>query len=313
MMSPVDDKTIKRDIRDLVRSSEGLKAHFLVIAGEDIGRKYEIKKNELVIGRGETCDIFVDDEDVSRNHARVEVMAESILLTDLGSTNGTFVNGAKINEHRLADGDRIQIGSTTILKFNFLDNIEESFNEQLYNAANKDFLTQIYNKKYFLDRLRMEFSFSRRHESPLSLIIIDLDFFKQVNDRFGHVAGDYVLKELANQISAIKRQEDLFARFGGEEFVVLLRDTDKDTAIQIAEKFRSKVEALIFEFDQDKFSITISAGIATLAESNYKNYETFFRAADAQLLRAKKNGRNRVHFAMEGVSDAVKAKLGPSN
>jgi two-component system, cell cycle response regulator len=309
-MAPVDDKTTKRDVRDLLNLSSGVRANFVVLAGEDIGRKYEITKTEMIVGRSETADIFIDDQDVSRAHAKIEVQKDSITISDLGSTNGTLVNGKPVQRHDLKDGDKIQIGNITILKFNFLDNIEETFNEQLYNAANKDFLTGIYNKKYFMDRLRMEFSYSHRHASPLSLMVIDLDHFKRVNDKFGHSAGDYVLRELSGQFNSIKRHEDLFARWGGEEFVLLLRDTPKDTAIQIAEKLRSRIEEYEFITEDGRIPVTISIGLATLEEGNYKTHDTFFRAADGQLLKAKKSGRNRVSFGMEGVSDTIKAQLG---
>jgi diguanylate cyclase (GGDEF)-like protein len=305
---PRDDRTIKHAIQDLLSAAAGVKANFVVLAGQDIGRKYEIKKSEFNIGRAETSDIFIDDPDVSRNHARIEVLGDGIIMQDLGSTNGTLVNGKPVARHQLMDGDRVQLGNLTILKFNFLDNIEDTFNEQLYNQANKDFLTQIYNKKYFLDRLKMEFSYSRRHEVSLSLIMFDIDHFKKINDTFGHAAGDFVLRELAAQIQAIKRQEDLFARFGGEEFVLLLRDTLKENAIQTADKIRSRIEETEFLFENQKIPITISIGVATFSSNNYKNYETFFRAADNYLYRAKKEGRNCVQFAKDGGSAKTEAR-----
>ncbi len=303
-MPDIEDKTIRRNIRDLLDSKGGLKANFVVLAGQDIGRKYQISKAVLVIGRHETSDIFIDDDDVSRTHAKVEVQADSIVLNDLGSTNGTLVNGTPVSQHRLLDGDRIQVGNTTILKFNFLDNLEDSFNEQLYNAANKDFLTQLYNKKYFLDRLKMEMSYSRRHERPLSLVMMDLDFFKRVNDNHGHVVGDKVLRQFANRLGAVKRHEDLLARYGGEEFALLLRDTAKDTAIQISEKLRARVEEFQFEIEGHKIVLSASIGLATFNRNNYKNHETFLRAADQQLYRAKKEGRNRVHYSREGLGES---------
>ncbi|MFH1262390.1 MAG: GGDEF domain-containing protein [Pseudomonadota bacterium] len=305
-MAPRDDKTVRRDIRDLLTASGNLKANFVVLAGADIGRTFPIEKVELIIGRGDQSDIFIDDEDVSRSHAKIEVLADAIVLKDLGSTNGTLVNGRKIAERKLEDGDRIQVGNLTVLKFNFLDNMEEEFNEQLYTAANKDFLTQIYNRKYFLDRLKMELSYARRHETPLSLLILDLDFFKKVNDKHGHLAGDAILKQLTAEISTTKRQEDLFARYGGEEFVLLLRGTPKETAIQIAEKLRSKVEQIVFNVDGIDLKLTVSIGLATFSRNNYKNDETFLRAADALLYRAKKEGRNRIFFSKEGLSDSFK-------
>jgi two-component system, cell cycle response regulator len=310
MSPPRDDKTVRRDIRDLLTATGGLKANFVVLAGQDIGRTFPIEKAELIVGRGEQSDIFIDDEDVSRNHAKIEVTADAILLKDLGSTNGTLVNGRKITERKLEDGDRIQIGNLTVLKFNFLDNMEEEFNEQLYTAANKDFLTQIYNRKYFLDRLKMEISYARRHETALSLLMLDLDFFKKVNDTHGHLAGDSVLKQFTAEIAASKRHEDLFARYGGEEFILLLRGTPKETAIQIAEKIRMKIEQFGFDVDGQNLRLTVSIGLVTFFRNNYKNDETFLRAADALLYRAKKEGRNRVYYSKEGVSDSFKLDPG---
>jgi two-component system cell cycle response regulator len=209
-----DDKTIRRTTKDLSNVEEqSRKANFVVLAGQDIGRKYDVEKNEIYVGRNETCEIFIDDEDVSRVHAKVITEGEYVYIQDLGSTNGLLVNGVKIQRQKLQDGDRVQIGNLTVLKFNFVDEMEDSFNEQLYNAANKDYLTQIYNKKYFLDRLKMEFSYSKRHNTPLSLMLFDLDFFKKINDTYGHLAGDQILKQFAHEINFIKRHEDLFARY----------------------------------------------------------------------------------------------------
>ncbi len=309
-MHAIDDKTARRDIVDLLGRGGIPKANFVVLAGQDIGRKYEIKKAEITIGRAEENDVVINDQDVSREHARVEARPDSFVISDLGSTNGMLVNGTKTKVHRLVDGDRIQLGNVTILKFNFLDDIEESFNEKLYNAANKDFLTGIYNKKYFLDRFKMEFSYSKRHEVPLSLIIFDIDHFKKINDTHGHDAGDYILQELAAQIAVIKREEDLFARFGGEEFVLLLRGTSKDAAIQMAEKLRSRVEEVQFEFQEIKIPVNISAGVATFTSQNYKTHETFFRATDSQLLKAKNAGRNQVKYTADGSVDTAKIKTG---
>lgn len=293
----MDERTIRRNVQDLLNASGSLKANFVVIAGLDIGRKFPIQKSELSIGRGDACDIYVNDDDVSRNHAKVVVEPSGIFIVDLGSTNGTLINGNKVAKHLLTDGDRIQIGNMTVLKFNFFNELEDSYNEQLYMAANKDYLTQTYNKKYFLDRLRMELSHSRRHNTPLSIILIDVDLFKNLNDKHGHIAGDAILKELAKQISSIKREEDLFARFGGEEFILMLRETTQNNAIQIAEKIRSYVENLEFNIDEKTLKITLSLGVATFTDNNFSSAEDLIRQADTYLYMAKNKGRNLVIHA----------------
>src|SRR6185503_5985238 len=119
--------------------------------------------------------------------AKLQREIEGVFVYDLNSTNGTLVNGSKIDKHRLEDGDRVQIGNLTVFKFNYQDELESTFNEELYNSANRDYLTQIYNKKYFIDRLRMEFSFAKRHNTKLALIMFDIDRFKWINDEYGHL------------------------------------------------------------------------------------------------------------------------------
>ena len=307
-----DDKTIRRTTKDLSNSNveeQSRKANFVVLAGQDIGRKYDIEKNEIYIGRNETCEIFIDDEDVSRVHAKVVTEGEYVYIQDLGSTNGLLVNGDKIQRQKLQDGDRIQIGNLTVLKFNFVDEIEDSFNEQLYNAANKDYLTQIYNKKYFLDRLRMEFSYSKRHNTPLSLMLFDLDYFKKINDTYGHLAGDQILKQFAHEINFIKRHEDLFARYGGEEFVLLLRGTNQEAAVVIAEKIRKRIEEHAFKVDKKEVKVTTSIGVGSFEQNNLEDYQDLINVTDQLLYRAKENGRNQVQFGQSGKSNTKKLNL----
>lgn len=305
-----EDKTIRRTTKDLSNVEESnRKANFVVLAGQDIGRKYDIEKNEIYVGRNETCEIFIDDEDVSRVHAKVITEGEYVSIQDLGSTNGLLVNGVKIQKARLQDGDRIQIGNLTVLKFNFVDEMEDSFNEQLYNAANKDYLTQIYNKKYFLDRLKMEFSYSKRHNTPLSLMLFDLDYFKKINDTYGHLAGDQILKQFAHEINFIKRHEDLFARYGGEEFVLLLRGTNHESAISIAEKIRKRIEEHAFKVDKKEVTVTTSIGVGSFEQNNFEDYQDLLNITDQLLYQAKEKGRNQVQFQPSGKSNVKKLNL----
>ncbi|HMQ10839.1 MAG TPA: GGDEF domain-containing protein [Oligoflexia bacterium] len=292
-----DERTVRKDVQDLLNKTSGLKAYFVVITGQDIGKKFPIQKSELSIGRSEACDIYVNDEDVSRNHALIKVLPSGIIIEDLESTNGTLVNGQAIAKKTLLDdGDRIQVGNVTVFKFHFLDELEENYNEQLYKAANKDYLTGCYNKKYFTDRLKMEISHTKRHQSPLSLMIFDVDHFKKFNDTHGHVTGDIILQKLAEEIDSIKRHEDLFARYGGEEFILLLRDTPQERAVQIAEKIRAHIADLAIEVEGQKLGITISIGVETFTGKNYQSEEDFLRGADHLLYEAKRAGRNKVYF-----------------
>src|SRR6185312_5151465 len=203
-----------------------------------VGEMYKITAESTVIGRGQQADIQVIDEGISRRHAEIMHVGGEIVIRDLGSTNGTYCNGDRISEHHLTDGDKIQVGSTTILKFTFHDSLDESFQRQMYESALRDGLTKIFNKKYFLDRLESEFAYAVRHKTPLSLVMFDIDHFKKINDTHGHLAGDYALAELANLVSQTIRQEDVFARYGGEEFAVICRGVDLVGAAAFGERIR---------------------------------------------------------------------------
>lgn len=289
----MDDKTVRKNIAETFNRIDDIKACFVVLSGQDIGKNFEINKKKFFIGRNPKCDIHVNDEEVSRKHARVEITPTGINIHDLGSTNGTLVNGMKVKKHTLQDGDRVQIGTFTILKFNYLDALENTFNEELYNNANRDFLTGVYNKKYFLDRLGIELSYSKRHTTPLSLIFFDIDHFKKINDKYGHLAGDYILKEMVSKIKSEKRQEDLLARYGGEEFVLLLRDCTAQQALIIAENMRKSIKSHKFKFEKKQMKVTISVGIAVWMDQNFKSMDEFIAAADKELYKAKNAGRDQ--------------------
>ena len=199
----------------------------------------------------------------------------------------------------MASGDEIQLGSTTILKFSYQDEVEEQFQKQLYESASRDGLTQSYNKKYFLDRLRHEFSYCWRHRVELSLCMIDLDRFKDVNDTYGHAAGDEALIKLAALVSETVRTEDVFARYGGEEFSIILRQIDSANAVTFGERLRKVVEGTEFHVrdtagKECSLRLTASMGISTLHDRNYATPEDLVLAADRCLYHAKQAGRNKV-------------------
>ena len=159
-----------------------------------------------------------------------------MIVEDMGSTNGTFCNGIKIDRRELADGDKIMVGSSTILKFTYHDYLDEVFQRQMYESALRDGLTKVFNKKYFTDYLEKEFAFAARHGGPLALIFLDIDYFKKINDTHGHPAGDFVLAELSQMMATLLRTEDVLARFGGEEFTILCRGSDLSGAKIVAER-----------------------------------------------------------------------------
>jgi diguanylate cyclase (GGDEF)-like protein len=222
------------------------------------------------------------------------------ILEDMGSTNGTFCNGARVQRQVLADGDKILLGSTTILKFTYQDKLDEMFQRQMSESALRDGLTKAFNKRYFAERLESEYLYAVRHDAPMSLMFLDIDHFKRINDVHGHPAGDHVLVELAKLAHGSLRNEDIFARYGGEEFAVISRGTDLDDAKQAAERLRSAVEEHTFSYEGKTIPVTISVGVARAPCPGVASPADFIALADETMYAAKRSGRNRVCVAGAG-------------
>lgn len=271
------------------------RAYLIVLAGEAVGAMFRIEDGETLIGRTATAKIRLPDDGVSRRHARILTRGKDVLLEDLQSANGTQVNDVPLAAPRaLRDGDKIRVGSTTILKFTYHDRLEESFQQKMYEAALRDGLTKAFNKKHFLDRLESELAFAKRHRANLSLVMFDVDHFKKVNDTHGHLAGDYVLTRLGKLGQSQIRAEDLFARYGGEEFAIICRGVELAKAAIFAERLRQCVEGTVFEYGGVKLPITISLGVANFPDFPVERIEELIEVADEALYEAKRGGRNRV-------------------
>ena len=284
------NKTVVTVIHNLTAKPESKDACVVVIYGQDLGKKFNLDIPSLIIGRSSKTDIQIDQESVSRNHAKIVNSGQRVLIRDLGSTNGTYVNDQPIEEFILRDGDLIKIGRT-IQKFLSGGNIEHSYHEEIYRLTTVDGLTQIFNKRYFMETLEREISRAQRYQRALSLIMFDLDHFKSVNDTYGHLAGDYVLKHLAGVIKNRIRREDVLARYGGEEFAIILPEIDHQHALVFAEKIRRLVERTSFNFENTALPITISVGVST-ATADVAGPDELIRLADEKLYEAKAAGRN---------------------
>jgi len=267
-------------------------ACLVVIYGLDLGRKYNLVRPQVVIGRSTRADICIDQEAVSRNHCKILNTGGSILLRDMGSTNGTYVNDELIDEYVLRDGDFIKVGRC-IFKFLSGNNIENAYHEEIYRLTTIDGLTQIYNKRFFQETLEREIGRAQRYHRDLSLLMFDIDLFKRVNDTYGHLAGDHVLKHLATAVRMRIRKEDVLARYGGEEFAVILPELDRHNALKFADKLRRLVERTPFRFEETEIEITISIGVATLGPE-VADPQQFVKLADERLYAAKAGGRNQV-------------------
>lgn len=267
-------------------------AVLVVIYGPDLGRRIALGFGNFDIGRSSKNDLPLDQESVSRNHARITRSRDGWSLRDLGSTNGTYVNDAPIQERMLKDGDQIKIGRS-ILKFMTGGNIEASYHEEIYRLMTVDGLTQLFNRRYFNEALEREIGRAKRYKRPLALLLLDLDHFKKKNDAYGHVAGDALLKQFAVAVGPKLRREDIFARVGGEEFAVILPEVDLEGAKLAAEKIRKIVEETKFNFDDTDIPCTVSVGCATTSDA-IDDPKKLYSAADQALYKAKENGRNRI-------------------
>jgi two-component system cell cycle response regulator len=267
-------------------------ACLVVIYGAELGRKYHIDGREMTIGRGTLNDICVSQDSVSRTHAMLRVEDAGIKIRDNESTNGTYVNDHKIHEAWLKDGDLIKIGRA-IFKFLSGDNIESLYHEEIYRLSTVDGLTQIFNKRYFLETLGRELSRARRYDRPLALVMFDIDYFKQCNDTFGHRAGDFILREISDVVRERARKVDVLARYGGEEFALILPEIELKGAALFAEKIRTMLAESKFNFEGKAIPVTISVGVAELTP-DVATYDDLIKRADARLYKAKQTGRNKV-------------------
>jgi diguanylate cyclase (GGDEF)-like protein len=291
-----DEYTIRAEA--VVRNSETPRDAILIQiypTDAEMGTRYALSDAPLILGRGDNCDIPINHHSVSRRHAVVEANAGNWAVTDLGSTNGTFVNDVPVTNAILGDGDSLRVGNC-IYRFLMGGNVEAQYHEEIYRLTIIDGLTEIHNKRYLQEFLDRESARSERHGRPLSLVLFDIDRFKRINDEWGHMAGDATLRQLAACVKGMVRMEELFARFGGEEFAVVLPETPQQVAIAFAERIREAVATHRFEYDGDTLPITISLGLAsTMGQEAYTSGELIHQA-DKALYRAKHEGRNCVRI-----------------
>ena len=274
------------------RRSDPRDACLIVIYGDDLGRRIPLGLEPTVIGRSSKCEVQLDQESVSRNHCRISFNGKTYSIRDLGSTNGTYVNDELVDEINLRDGDQLKVGRT-ILKFITGGNIEASYHEEIYRLMTVDGLTEVHNKRYFHEMLEREVSRSSRYENDFTLILFDIDHFKKINDTYGHLAGDAVLRQLGSIVRHRVRRDDVVARIGGEEFAIILPEVRVEGGVEVAKKLREMVESTGFFFEGQKIDVTISLGVANW-RPGLERPEDLVRAADEKLYEAKRTGRNRV-------------------
>jgi len=289
-----EDLDLNEIAREKIPKQQGQQKFYLIIVyGDNVGKIYPLDKNTITIGRSDEFDIQLPDSSCSREQAIIEFNDNNKpVLKDLDSTNGTFVNGSKITEINIEDGDKIMFGVSSVFKFAIQDSLEAEFQMKLYESSINDHLTGAFNKKYFLDTLSKEFSYSLRHQSSLGLLMLDIDFFKKINDTYGHIVGDIVLKEVVKRIENNLRNEDILCRYGGDEFAVIFRDFKSGFVKITAERIRLFFDGKSINCKDHKVNISVSIGTATIDNENVSTPEDMIEIADANLYQAKHSGGN---------------------
>lgn len=270
--------------------------HLIIFSGNNSGRRHKLRRGIMTVGRSPRADISINDDRVSRIHCIIEWMGDTITIEDKGSTNGTFVDSSRVSRAILSPGVPFQLGQS-IMKIEYKTEAEIRQEESLLYSATFDTLTGIFNRHHFLKLASMELSYACRHLLPVGIILADIDHFKSINDTHGHPWGDFVLSRFANIVVENKRAEDLVARYGGDEFIILPRGVVSQEILHAyCERIRQAVESFKFSFDSAPTGVTVSIGFH-FKKIDRHDPETvvsdLIHHADQALYLAKTNGRNR--------------------
>ena len=282
------------DVADLLKG--GRRTWLTILVGTEQGKLFPLDPGTVVIGRSSSADIVIADSEISRGHVEITTGSDgNATIRDCGSTNGTLLGSSPVNEtpRVLRDGAIIQVGNS-ILRYSFKDQVEELFERRLYDSATRDSLTGVYNKRHFTESLERAFARSVRNGMPLGLIMFDLDGFKEINDRLGHPAGDQLLMEIGSAISDTLRNGETAARWGGDEFTLLLTDATIEGTRTCAERLRQVIASVRVELTLGDVQVTASIGVASTSEEGHETAEQLLHQADRSLYRAKRAGKNRV-------------------
>jgi diguanylate cyclase (GGDEF)-like protein len=295
------DQTVVIDSGSCVQADRHL-PHLVIFSGANSGRRHKLRLGTTTIGRSPTTDISLCDDRISRVHCAIEWTGEAITIEDKASTNGTFVDSRRVNRACLSPGMTVQLGHS-MMKIEYKTEAEIRLEESLLYSATFDTLTGIFNRYHFTKLASMEVAYASRHGLPAGIIMADIDGFKSVNDTYGHQWGDFVLSTFANIIVKNKRTEDLLARYGGDEFIILPRgEVGQDTMYAYCERIRQAVEDYKFNFDSAPIGIRVSIGFH-FKKIGRDNPETMLsdliHNADQALYLAKEKGRNRTESLLK--------------
>ena len=287
------DATMQRSPEDSFRNRNDQSCLVQIYPADVVDGMLLIETDELVIGRDSGADLVLPDNSVSRRHAVIRRTENGFEIKDLGSTNGTYVGGQLVSATGLNSGDTIRLGSF-LFKFLSAGSLESQYHETVYSALTRDALTGTNNKRYLLETLRRGIATAVRRSEPITVVMVDVDHFKGVNDTYGHLVGDEVLREFGRRVSDACREDDLVARYGGEEFCLLLAATDAAEAFEVAERCRKAVCDQPFDTEAGALDISASFGFAVLDPNHPESDLELINRADGKLYEAKRTGRNRV-------------------
>jgi diguanylate cyclase (GGDEF)-like protein len=282
-----------------------LPERFLVcLTGPEIARPVSLEREEIVLGRTADCDLTLEGAGISRRHCVLRRAPTGAVLEDLGSTNGTLINDKQLHAREqcaLRSGDVIRVGDIA-LKYLERDDLEARYHAAVFRLMGVDALTQLKNRRFLLEQLEREIARADRHARTLSIVLVDIDNFKEINDTHGHLAGDAALQEIAVTLARATRREDCVGRLGGDEFLVLLPETSVQGASLFAERLCKRIARDRVPYGGRRLTVTISAGVATW-EPGMDGSRGLLDAADHALYAAKRAGRNRSVASDEGGAD----------
>ena len=309
-MTTIPDKTIfDNDIGQQLDDTAHLTVQrpvLVLLDGVEMNHRFPLDKQVKLIGRDMMADIPINDTRASRRHVRVQYVnfdktgeEPKVTIEDLGSTNGTFLNGNRLSgKQLLKDRDKILIGAT-LFGYSVRNQNEVQADQRLLELATLDALTGLNNRGMFNREVQKEFDRARRYKRELSLVMFDIDHFKQFNDSYGHQMGDHVLREIGRLVRLNQRSNDICARYGGEEFALILPETHLEGALINAERLRVSVANNVFKQDETRCQVTISLGIAA-QEAAMNSSDDLIRLVDRALYQAKTDGRNCICYTRDG-------------
>jgi two-component system cell cycle response regulator len=272
--------------------------YLVILKGNESGRLYALTRSSMVVGRSQEADIPIDDERISRRHCLVVSENGRFAVEDCGSKNGTFVDGRPITRAVLSPDVTVQVGQT-LFRVEYKDEGEAKRMEDLFRHATIDPLAEVHNRFYFMRRAREEVALARRQELPVAIVMLDMDSFKGINDTYGHLAGDLMVREVAQMVHKSKREEDLLARYGGDEFICMLRGAvTPEGVVCFCERVRQLVADSRIDYNGHPLCATLSVG-AAIRRGKQLRLDDVIAAADRAMYRAKERGRNRTELDAE--------------